>query len=399
MTTNLNRYKHQQDFYDSNPDKAMLCWALGSGKTRSACEWAKRRENKGQALIICPKGLKTNWQRQADTWGLTDRMIVSKEEFKKCYNTYNNSVVIVDEADHFFSAMFKSALSKALRNYIRKHNPDLLLLTGTPYRSSPWNIYTAGSFLGHNWNFMTFKRMFFIDIHIGRRVVPKIKVGIEGQLRKLIESISLVFRPEDAFDIPPQIDEIVYVTESEKQQKMHKDNIEIQPIVRFTRAHQIEAGSECGVEDDPKLEVIIQYMETNRKIMVVCRYREQLERYRAFLTSVGGGKQIFVIHGDIVDRQTVLDNVERSEQCVLLVQSATCEGYEAPSIGIMIFASMDYSYRNYLQMKGRIHRLNRLKKNVYIHLITDKKPESCDEAIMQSMIRKEDFDVLKYART
>jgi superfamily II DNA or RNA helicase len=133
--------------------------------------------------------------------------------------------------------------------------------------------------------------------------------------------------------------------------------------------------------------------------MVVCRYREQLERYRAFLTSVGGDKQIFVIHGDIIDRQTVLDNVERSERCVLLVQSATCEGYEAPSIGIMIFASMDYSYRNYLQMKGRIHRLNRLKKNVYIHLITDKKPESCDEAIMQSMIRKEDFDVLKYART
>ena len=88
----------------------------------------------------------------------------------------------------------------------------------------------------------------------------------------------------------------------------------------------------------------------------------------------------------------MLDNVEAAERCVLLIQSATSEGYEAPSIGLMIFSSMDYSYRNFLQVRGRIHRINRLKRNVYIMLLAGK----ADVAIWESMKAKKDFDVLEF---
>jgi len=91
---------------------------------------------------------------------------------------------------------------------------------------------------------------------------------------------------------------------------------------------------------------------------------------------------------------SVVDAVEASDRCVVLIQTATCEGYELPSVGLIIFASMDYSYRNGVQLKGRFLRSNKPKKNVYIHLIAGE----ADKAIYDAFQRGEDFDVLKFNR-
>ena len=380
-------YTHQKRFLARDPDKAMLVWSMGSGKTRVACEWAKRRE---PAVIICPKGLKENWRRECEMWGLKEYRIISKEEFKKCARELSQKVVIVDEADAFFSANFKSQLSKALKWYINTHKPHLLLLSGTPLRSSAWNIYTAATLLGYAWNYRDFQYRFFSQVQMGSRLVPVPRAGTEEELRELIESISDVFRLEDEFDIPPQIDETIYTGESKAQKRAHEGNIEIAPIVRFTRDHQIEAGIGVMEKDDTKLELIQQYALDVPKVAVVCRYRAQLETYAAALRRKG--HTVYEMHGDVQNRSQVLDNVENEERCVLLCQSATCEGWEAPSVGLMVFASLDFSYRAMVQMRGRILRVNRLKKNVYIYLIAGK----TDKAILESLNKKKDFDVLSY---
>lgn len=386
-------YQHQIKFLQANPDVAMLVHGLGSGKTRTYCEWAKKRLPL-EPLFVVPKGLKENQRRECEKWGLTKYKIISKEEFKRDCKSLTNQVLIIDEADHFFSPMFKSQLSKALRWYIDNKHPNLLMGSGTPYRSSSWNIFVAGYFLGHKWSFQKFKYEFFDEIHMGFRVIPKPKKGSDEKLKKIIANIADVFRVEDGFDIPPQIDETVHTGETKEQIQAHKSNQEILPIVRFTQDHQIESG--IGLDKKPinntKLELIRQYAIDESKIAVVCRYRAQLDHYAKTLTSEG--HNVFQIHGDVKDRSGVLDQVASSDRCVLLLQSATCEGYEAPSIPLMIFASLDFSYRNYQQVKGRIHRMNNLKKNVYVHLIAG----SSDKAIMQAMSNKSDFDVLKYMK-
>ena len=386
----MDLYEHQIRFLELNPNVAMLVHGLGSGKTRTSIEWAKRRTQLGIPLIIVPKGLKENWRRECEKWGLKDHKIISKEEFKRDYKTLKNKVLIIDEADHFFSAMFKSKLSKTLRWYIDNYNPNLLMCSGTPLRSSCWNIFTAGYFLGHKWNFRKFQDEYFSYVKMGFRMIPVPKKGSDEKIKKVINQIADVFHVEDGFDIPPQIDETVYLTETEEQRKTKRDNQEVLPIVRFTRDHQTEAG--IGVKEDPKLELILQYALDEPKIAVVCRYREQLENYSKALKEAGN--KVFEIHGDVKDRSGVLDSVESNTKCVLLLQSATCEGYEAPSIPLMIFASLDFSYRNYIQVKGRIHRMNNLKKNVYIHLIAGKS----DKAVMDAMTKKKDFDVLAYMK-
>lgn len=386
----IELYAHQKRFLKKNPDRAMLVWGLGSGKTRSACEWARMRTPQS-VLIICPKGLRENWKRECDMWGLTGYAIISKEEFKKRVEELKHSVIIVDEADHFFTALFKSQLSKALRWYIKERNPHLLLLTGTPYRSSAWNIYSAAWLLGHHWNYRDFQFRFFSQVQMGFRLVPVPRAGTEDELKELIMRISDVVNIEEEFDIPPQIDETIFTGENKEQKRAHKNNIEIAPIVRFTRDHQIEAG--IGLQDDAKIERILQYALDTPKMIVVCRYREQLARYTKTLRAKK--HTVYEMHGDVKNRLQTLDAVENDERCVLLVQSATCEGWEAPSVGLMVFASMDYSYRNYQQVRGRILRMNRLKKNVYVHLIAG----DADKAIMAAMESKRDFDVLAYERT
>lgn len=289
--------------------------------------------------------------------------------------------ILVHNCDHFFSAHFKSALSKALRTYIKKHDPALLFLTGTPYRSSAWNIYTAAQLLGIKWDYRKFQDTFFYQIRMGMRLIfqPKVDKLSAAKLKKLIHSIADVVTLEECADIPPQVDEILLLGMTAQQLEAVKHNPEVVPIARFTADHRIEGAGF-------KLERISRILEENGKIIVICRYLEQMDAIQAVL-----GFQSLRIDGTVKNRHDVIKEFEGSKTAALIVQSSLCEGWEAPSCSTMVFASMGFSYRDYVQMKSRILRLNALHKNVYIHLIADK----ADQAIMKAMQQSRDFDVMK----
>jgi len=77
----LKLYKHQEEFLNQRIDRSALVWSCGTGKTRTAIEWAK--QSPLPVLIVCPKPLKTNWKNEIKRWGLTNAEVVTKEEFKK----------------------------------------------------------------------------------------------------------------------------------------------------------------------------------------------------------------------------------------------------------------------------------------------------------------------------
>src|SRR3990167_5337962 len=98
----MKLFNHQQRFLEKNQRVALLVHSMGSGKTRTACEWAKLRLPQ-PVLIICPKGLKENWRRECEKWEMDMKKvhIISKEEFKKNYQLLPFNVLIIDEADYF----------------------------------------------------------------------------------------------------------------------------------------------------------------------------------------------------------------------------------------------------------------------------------------------------------
>ena len=157
----MELYQHQKDFLAKNPNKTSLVWSCGTGKTRTAIEWAVNiNDTYPITLVICPKALKANWERECKKWSNRIFRVATKEEFRKLHKELPKyDAVICDEIHNgFLTPNFKSQMSKALRWYLKTHKIDrVLLLSATVYTSSPWNIYNLAYYTGHIWDYMKFK--------------------------------------------------------------------------------------------------------------------------------------------------------------------------------------------------------------------------------------------------
>lgn len=410
----MKLYQHQQELVDRNPAKHLICFGTGLGKSLTSMELSfKNRCN--STLVICPKSLKEKWERDIESMRLNRTedtnsrtwKVMSKEEFRKDWDKiYAYEAVIVDEA-HYFSGI-TSLMSKALTKYLKKwRTPYVWLLTATPYMSTPWNIYTLARHLGYEWSYNGFAEKFFTHRYVGQRLVPVVKSGIEEDIAKLVKSIGTTAKMEDCFDVPEQVFETEWIPLTKEQTKEIKrlETTETLPITRFTKVHQVENGSlkSDGYAPDAfinsmKVERIVDIVNANKKVAIFCRYNLQIDDLKFHLTADSEHKEVFVIRGDVKNRDEIVQQIEASDECVVLINAACSEGYELPSVGVVVFASMSFSYKDYEQGCGRFLRANKLKKNVYIHLVTvTDEHDSIDEAVYRSIMKKQDFSLAIYS--
>lgn len=401
-------YQHQKDFLALNPNKSSLVHSCGTGKSRTAIEWAKLSLNKNlvmRTLIICPKSLKTNWWRECDKWRLPMVEIWTKEEFRRDWDKYKTGYdqIIVDEVHNgFLTPNFKSQMSKALKSYLKKHSiPRVLLLSATVYTSSPWNIYNLAYYTGHIWNYQRFKWQFFDDIRFGQRWIPIAKKGIEPQLAELVKSIASVVDIHDVLDVPLQNHlDPEYFALSKEQIKAIKDNYDPLPIVRYTAQHEIENGillanefREDQIYETDKEERIKTLCEENDKVAIVCRYNLQIDRLRFLLEA---NFKVFVISGDVVDRDGVCLAAESASKAVVIIQADCGVGFQLPSFELCVYASMSYAYTSFEQMNGRFLRMDKPSRTTFMYLLTE--GESIDQAVYDAVKRREDFKINLYAK-
>lgn len=398
-------YKHQKDFLALNPNKSSLVWSCGTGKTRTALEWSMLGQG---VLVICPKALKINWRREAEKYKCSARTaIITKEEFRRDWQTlFKVNQIIVDECHAgFLTPMFKSQMSKALKKYLHKHKvPRVLLLSATVYTSSPWNIFNLAFYTGHNWDWRSFKYEFFNDVRMGMRVIPVVKKGIEPRLAELTRQIASVVDIHDVMDVPLQNHlDPEYFALSKEQQKAIKDNYDPLPIVRYTAQHEIEQGLLIGNEfretrryASDKMDRIVELCKENKKVAIVCRYNLQIDHLFLLLQTELKGKQIFAIHGNVKDRDAITLASEQATDCIVLIQADCAEGYQLPSFELCIFASQSYSYTKWEQICGRFLRMDKPSRTTFMYLLTE--GESIDQAVYDSVKRKEDFKIQLYVK-
>jgi superfamily II DNA or RNA helicase len=387
-------YSHQQEIVDRNPAKHLIAFGTGVGKTLTALALADK--NSVTPLIICPKALKENWARAVDDFDGLSATIVSKEEFRRDWDKLPAYRAVIIDEFHYF-ANLKSQMSKALTKYQRKNNPPFVWgLTATPYLSSPLNIHALAHHLGYQWNWWKFQMEYFNMVRMGARVVPVVKKGIEGKIADLVKSIGTTAKLEDLIDVPPQIEEVEYFALTAEQERAIKDINETDFIVRWTKRHQCENGVLYGGEYDDfkikdfpcdKTDRIKAIVEENDKVAIFCRYNGQIEYLKGQLKD--SGKEVFVINGQVKDRDSVVKQVEALDQCVVLINSSCSEGYELPSVGVIVFASLSFSFKDFVQSKGRFLRINKPKKNVYITLVS----EGVDKDVYKCIQAKQDFNI------
>jgi hypothetical protein len=85
---------------------------------------------------------------------------------------------------------------------------------------------------------------------------------------------------------------------------------------------------------------------------------------------------------------------EKEENAIVLVQGDTVAGYSLKSFSLVVFASMSYSFVNYDQVRFRSKAMEKKIPISYIHLLT--RGDSIDQAIYDSVLKKQDFSVQLY---
>lgn len=397
----MNLYKHQQQLLDINPQIWALVWSMGTGKTIGSLALANK--NCKSILIICPKGLKTSWERAVKNFPFETGKsieIITKETFRRDHKKLDRfECVICDECHHFLGT--KSAMMKSLRWYLNAHKVNYrYFLTGTPYRSSPMDIYVLATLLGYKMDYLAFFNRFFYRIKMGHREVPMVKNGIEEEIAEIVNGLGNTVKLSDCIDMPPQTFREEYFELTKEQKEAIKMLDDVNPVVRYGRIHQICGGTIKGDEytDDvliksSKEERLFEVIEELDKVIVVCRYNLEIEKLQDIASKRFKDRKIAVINGSINNRQEILDELETHMKYVLFVNGACSEGWQLQSCSHMVFYSYDFSLKNKLQMEARITRIDAPRPTFYLSLICK---DTIDQAVYETLGKHMDFHIAIY---
>lgn len=380
-------YKHQQRFADKDPDKALLCWEGGLGKTIAGCVWLKSNKRPvGARLVICPKTVIGKWKRELIEWGADAQVdVVSRDEVKKM-NLDKYVAIIIDECQDFASPLFQKGRSQratVIYNFVKTHpNAHILELSATPIRSQSWNIHSLACYLGKFWPVKKFRDEFYhLSKKFGRfHYEPNSDWRIK--IRPYLEEIADIVLMEECFDIPMQHESTEVIPWTKKQEEALRAECLSDDVSEWHMRHRLENGEE-------KYKHLEKMLDKYRKVIVVCHFRSQIDDYAE---RIGKNRQVFVLHGGVKDQDAVIQQAQASDDCVFIIQAGMSSGFDADKFSIMIFCSMSFAYVNYQQMKFRMKRSHNLHENFYFYLMGGKN----DEAVFKTIMQGKDFDPLEY---
>jgi len=401
----MKLYNHQQKLVDKAPERHLLAWEMRTGKTATALSLVNNIPGINTVLIVCPKQLLENWKRELSTWtswpNISVTSVMSKEDFKKVAKDLQHyDAIIIDEAHHHAGAT--SQLQKETTKYVTNNSVRFrYLLTGTPYLSTAWNIYCLANLLGKDWKYHKFRQHFFYKINMGGRMIWLQRKGIEKEIGALVKSLGSTVSLSDCVDMPEQIF-VKEFFELNKEQKKAIDTIEdFLPIVLTTKLHQVNGGTlkDCDGNvnqfKSDKIKRISELVKENKKLIIVCRYNAEIYMLKDIIEKKHK-KTTYIINGSIKNRDEVIQSANNSKNCVVLVNAMCSEGYDLQSFNKMVFYSMDYSIKNYLQICARTRNLKKTNKCVYIHLLIK---DTVDEAVYACIEGKKDFDAAIYSKS
>lgn len=115
---------------------AMIGDVVGLGKTivAAAISLVLQEEHGFESLIVCPKNLVKMWQGYVDTYRLHARVVSLSLAKKELEGLRRYRLLIIDESHNLRNEKRQDYV--ALRDYIQRNDPRVLLLTATPFNTS-----------------------------------------------------------------------------------------------------------------------------------------------------------------------------------------------------------------------------------------------------------------------
>jgi len=407
-------YSHQKKILKEGKLKCGLFLGTGAAKSRTALELAE-----GDTLIICPKQQKLDktWERENEKWGTgVDLKVISKEDIRKMWDTLDRyETVIIDECHNNLGVSPQyvqkngvqkpktSQIFEATKNFIEKTNPKrLYLLSATPV-PKPMSMWAIGILFGQKWSFADFRQKYYIEIRVGgtRRIwIPKKTEEAKHNLAKVVQRFGYTDSLNDFFDVPDQTHKTVKI-ELSSEQRRALDTLtfsEADQLVRRARQRTIENGVLYGKQIEEldgkidqmtnqtliykshKIDYILERALEFPKLLIFANYTAQIEEIAKALRKEE--YKVSILNGATKDRSFIQRVNDSPEPHIIVAQSSISSGYELPSFPCVIYASKSWRYVDYSQSLGRVLRANKLKKNLYIHLIVEGCDSDCHDTIM-----------------
>jgi hypothetical protein len=319
------------------------------------------------------------------------------------HNCHNNLGVTPDTRQrHGVQIPKTSQIFEATLNYLRKYPPKRLYLCSATPVPKPMAVWGIATILGQNWDFIKFREKYYFEIRVGaRRVfIPRQSDENKERLAELVKKFGYTGALSDFFDVPEQTHKVVNIELTPEQAKAIKEMTlaEADPLVRRARLRTIENGILYGkkivkldqkidnlivnttIFPSKKIDYILERAMEFPKLLIFANYIAQINEIAKALRTEN--YEVSVLTGKSKDRRGIIQNAEKARAHIVIAQSGISSGYELPSFPCVIYASKSWQFVHYEQSLGRVLRANKMKKNLYIHLVVDGCDRDCHDSIM-----------------
>jgi hypothetical protein len=379
--------EHQLDAIELLGSGKILWGGVGSGKSATVLGYYMKKETPRDIYVIttAKKRDSLDWEGEAAKFGIgTDRdatlagvLIVDSWNNLHKYETVENAFFIFDEQRLVgYGNWVKSFLKVAKKNH-------WVLLSATP--GDNWLDY-APVFIANGFykNISDFK--FKHVLYEPFTKFPKVRMYLNETKLELLRNEILVEMPfikhtEAMINWFP----VGYNLELFK--KVYKDRWHVYEDRPIKDVAELFRVMRRVVNSDPsRLEAIRTLMKMHPRLIIFYNFNYELEILRTL------SEYIEVFEWNSHQK----DPVPTGDKWIYVIQYiAGAEAWNCTSTNAMILYSLTYSYKNFLQARGRIDRLDTDYLTLYYYIFVSN--SGIDRAIKNSLSSKKNFNEKKFA--
>ena len=378
MTVKL--YDYQQKAVDDLSNGKILLGGTGAGKTMTSLAYYVKNENKRDIYVIttAKKRDDLEWEKDASNFGITNtgpghnvgQLTVDSWNNIKKYQDVSGAFFIFDEQRLVGSGSWSKAFLK-----IARHN-RWVMLTATP--GDKWEDYTS-IFVA---NGFYKNKTEYIDNHMVYTYYggyPKLKRYINEQKLERLRRHVLV-----EMDYVPHTRRHINKVYSDYDKELVVETMKTLKDPETGEPFQGASGLMYAVRkivnsDPSRVEAVKKLAKDIDKLIIFYNYDYELELLREAFPNAKERNG----HNH--------DPLPTTKTWTYLVQyTAGAEAWNCTTTSAMVFYSMTYSYKTFMQAQGRIDRVNTPFTDLSYFVMTS--DSAVDRGIERALENKKDFN-------
>lgn len=440
MPIKVKLYKHQEQGFKEclANDGYGLLYEVGLGKTLTAAAVAGARFNRSEVkklLIVCPLAVLPVWEKEMKSLTVKNTVHLLEGTKNKRLDllrhfpenglsvaviNYEGTRILEDDLIKWKPDMLILDESQKIKNPRSKQTKAVIkiaektkykiILTATPIGNNASDVFSQWRVIDESIfgkSFYSFRAKYMVMGGFQGREV----VGYKNmkEFMKKMHSKALRIRKEDALDLSKQVFETKYCELEPKAKSIYQalkrdctlklENGEITATNILTQMLRLQQCSDGFLRADDsdtyekvseaklKLlkETVIDILSGNEKIVVFARFTKEIEAINKILKALK--VEHLTLDGRTKNKGEVVKEFQEKENIKVLVCQTQVGGVgiTLTSASVMIFYSLTFSFIDYMQAIGRIHRINQNHRCLYINLVAR---NTVDEHIVKAIEEK-----------